>query len=231
MLRSISCSFLLLAFTLAAQIPPTPRFVRASGEATVSAKPDRAQVDIGVISTASTAAQASAENATQTSAVLSSIRQALGSGGDVKTLGYSLGPRYDYSNGRAPRITGYEARNTVIVTIDQLPLLGKVIDAATSTGANNINGISFMLRDDTAVRAEALSQAAEKARGNAEILAKALGVKSVGVLQAEPTEAPVRPLFKAAMPMATAAMERVQTPVEAGNLEVRATVTVTLEIK
>jgi uncharacterized protein YggE len=230
-LRNLACSLVLFSFALVAQNPPAPRFVRASGEAIVTAKPDRAQIDIGVITDAATADQASSQNATQTTSVLDSIRHTLGSAGELKTVGYSLGPRYDYSNGQAPRIIGYEARNTIVVTVDQLPLLGKIIDAATTTGANNINGISFTLRDDSAVRAQALSRAAEKARSNAEVLAKALGVQVVALLQAEPTEVPVRPLFKSAMPMAAGAMQRASTPVETGNLEVRATVTVTLEVR
>ena len=162
--------------------------------------------------------------------VLTSLRPALGPAGEVKTLGYSLAPQYESVNGRNPHLTGYEASNTVLVTVDQLALLGKVIDAATGTGANHIRGISFTLRDDSTVRAEALRQAAVKARSNAEVLAKALGVQVVGLLQAEPTEVPVRPLFKSAQTMA-AGLPRIETPIEAGNLEVRATVTVMLEVR
>ncbi|MBV8867051.1 MAG: SIMPL domain-containing protein [Acidobacteriaceae bacterium] len=230
MLRLFVCLFVLLASQLAAQDSPRPHFVRASGEAIISAKPDRAEVTIAVSTRASTAQAASAQNASESTRVLGSIKQALRSGGQVKTGGYSLAPQYDYSNGHAPRLTGYEASNSVIVTVDELSLLGKVIDAATVSGANNVNGISFTLRDSSAVREQALAEAATRARANAEALAKALQVQVIGLLDAEPTEAPVvRPLAKSfgAMPMALQAA----TPIEAGDLDIRATVTVTLQVR
>ena len=228
--RLIPVILLLLAPALCAQEAIKMRFVRASGEAVISAKPDRAQVNIGVATHASTAAEASSRNAADSTQVLKAIQGVLGSGGQVKTGAYSVSPQYEYINNRPPKLTGYEATNTVIVTVDELSLLGKVIDSATATGANNINGVSFTLRDDAAVRAQVLAQAALKARANAEAIAKALNVSVVGVVQAEPSEVPVvRPLpmaFRAA-----AASTQAPTPIEAGDLDIHASVTVTLEIR
>src|SRR5581483_298458 len=176
MLRFSPLLALFFASLLPAQEAPRAHFVRASGDAVIHAKPDRAEITIGVSSRASSAQAAAAKNAEESSQVQAAIKQALDGGGTVKTSGYSLSPQYDYSNGHAPRLTGYEANNTVTVTIDQLSLLGKVIDAATGTGATNINGVSFTLKDDSAVKQQALSEAATKARANAEALARALDV-------------------------------------------------------
>ena len=145
----------------------------------------------------------------------------------VKTSNYSLAPQYDYTNGHAARLTGYDANNTVLVTVDDLPLLGKIIDSATTSGANSITGISFTLKDDTGVREQALRQAAIKARSNAETIARALNVQVVGILQAEPNDATVGPIMR---PMMMAMRKAEPTPIETGNLEVHATVTVTLEV-
>jgi len=216
----------LMAQTSEARRPP---FVRASGEATVTAKPDRAQVTIGVASRASTASAAATQNAEDSTKLMAAIKQALGNGGDVKTSGYSLSPQYEYPQNHVPKLSGYEDSNTVTVTVDDLPRVGKVIDAATSTGATNINGISFLLKDDTAVRKQALVEAAKQARANGEALAGALGLEVVGVLEAEPTEVPiVRPKTMALM-TARAAAPSAPTPVEAGELDIRASVTVVLQ--
>ena len=174
MSRSFLCLvvFASLAF---AQDAAKVHFVRASGEATVSVKPDRAEVTVGVSTHAASAQAAASENAAQSSQVVSAIKRVLGTGGQVKTSGYSLNPQYDYQNGRAPHLNGYEATNSVIATIDDLPLLGKVIDAATGTGANHVNGITFSLRDSSAIRTQALAEAATRAQNNAEAIAKALG--------------------------------------------------------
>lgn len=205
--------------------------VRASGEATVTAKPDQAQISIGVVTDAHTAEDASAQNARQTSVALSAIKSSIAAHGEVKTTGYSISPQYDYSAGHAPRLTGYQARNTVLVTLDDLSLTGKVVDAATGSGANNIEGISFSLRDDYAVRSEALAKAAARARGNGEAIAKALGLHVVGVLRADTEQAPiVRPIPMASF-TAMAKAERAPTPIEPGTLDIHATVIVTLQVE
>jgi hypothetical protein len=207
-------------------------FIRASGEATARAKPDRAQVSIGVVTQAPTAQAASAQNATQTSAVLDAIKRGLGSSGEIKTSGYSISPQYQYTNGRPPKITGYQASNTVLITVNDLSLTGKVIDAANEAGANEITGISFSLRDDNAIRAQALAEAAVKARSAAEAIAKALNVHITAVLEADTTEAPVvRPMNKAFAMMSEGAAPRAPTPIEPGDLDVHASVTVSFEVQ
>lgn len=221
----------LLPCTIVAQEVSAPHTVRASGEAMVTTKPDQAQISIGVVTDAHTAAEASAQNARQTTATLSAIKDSLGGHGELKTTGYSISPQYDYSSGHAPRLTGYQARNTVLATINDLSLTGKIVDAATGAGANNIDGISFSLRDDTAVRAEALTKAATKARANGEAIAKALGLHVVGVLRADTEQAPmVRPIQLQQFASLQKA-ERVATPVEPGTLDIHATVIVTLQVE
>lgn len=229
-----------LAFSAAfaaGQTASQPRFVRASGEATLTVKPDRASLDVAVVTRSASSENgaqiAASQNARKTTEVLDAIRKALGNAGEVKTANYSIAPQYQYGNNQPPRITGYEATNRVIVTVDDLSILGKIIDASTNSGANNVSGISFSLKDDTAVRQKVLAAAAAKARANAEAIAKALNVQVVGVLEAEPGETRFRPVEEystlEAAPRALAAAA--PTPINAGNLDVHATVTVTLEIR
>lgn len=228
--RASLAVLLLLPCTIVAQEMTNVHGVRASGEASVTAKPDRAQISIGVVSDAPSAEAASAQNAQQSSAVLAAVKGALGGHGEVKTTGYSISPQYEYAPGHAPKLTSYQARNTVLVTVDDLSLTAKVIDAATGAGANNIEGISFTLKDDSAVRAEALAAAAKAARANAEAIAQALGLHVVGVLRADTEQAPViRPMPMASFAMAKA--ERAPTPIEAGTLDIHATVVVTLQVQ
>jgi uncharacterized protein YggE len=229
--RSLLPIALLLFSTMTtAQAPAKVHFVRATGEATVSARPDRAQISIGVLTQASTAQAAASANAAQTTQVIDAIKRTLGEGGELKTSGYSISPQYQYTAGRAPKTTGYQASNTVLIIVNDLTLLGKVIDAATDSGANNINSVSFSLKDDSHVRNQALAEAASKARGAAESIAKALNTHVVGVLEAETAETPTfRPMTRSFAAMA--APQGAPTPIEAGDLDIRATVTVTLEVQ
>ena len=205
--------------------------IRVTGDAKVTAKPDRVQIDIGVTTRAAQSQDAASQNARQVDAVLAAVRKATGPAAVLKTISYSLNPTYQYhSNGEEPTITGYSAVNVVQVTLDDLAKIGTVIDSATLAGANHVQGIQFTLRDQDAVRAEALRQAATRARAEAEVLAAALGLKVVRVLSAEensPRVVPVRAYRgapRAAMATATA------TPVEAGTLDVTADVMLTVEV-
>jgi uncharacterized protein len=231
-MRSIRAAFVLSLLPVAAvgQEPmKRAHVVRASGEATVTAKPDRAQLSIGVVTQAPTAQEASKQNAAKTTQVLDAIKRALSSGGEVNTSGYSISPDYSYPKNEAPKIAAYHASNTVMVTINDLASVGKMVDIATGSGANAITGISFTLQNDEPVRTQALAEAAVKARANAEAIARALNLQIVGVLEAQSTEATaIRPLF---VPVAEKAMARAETPVEPGSLDIHASVTVTLEVR
>ena len=202
--------------------------VRASAEAVVTVAPDEARINVGVVTQAAAAAEAAAANARDADAVMKQIRSVLGAKADIKTINYSIAPNYDYS-GRKQKITGYTANNTVQARIDNLTDVGKVIDAATQNGANTINGIQFSLRDESAVRAEALRRAASRAKAEAEAIASALGVHVTGVYSAEAGEPAVpRPMY--AMMAEARAAPGVATPVQPGNIEVHGVVTVTLEV-
>jgi hypothetical protein len=147
-------------------------------------------------------------------------------------VSYSLSPNYQYHpNGVEPTITGYTAVNVVEVSLDDLGRMGDVIDAATRAGANRVQGIQFTLRDQDAVRAEALRQAAQRAHAEAEVLAGALNLKILRVLTVEETSPQIVPvrMFKAVRAMAGAAAEA-PTPVESGTLDVSAQVVLLVEV-
>ena len=209
---------------------PMPPTVRASGDATVTVKPDQAKLSIGVVTQARTAEEAASQNASRTTAVLDQLKQAVGPDGEIKTTNYSVNPNYIYPhNGGQRAITGYSANNTVLVTVNNLSNVGKVIDAATQNGANEVNNIQFTLRDEQKARSEALAMAAVKAKANAEAMAAALGLKVEGVLSAESSGGPVQPRYAPMAMMARA--EAAPTPVETGTLDIHATVTVTLLVQ
>jgi uncharacterized protein YggE len=215
----------------AQQAPLAPlSSIRVTGDAKVTARPDRVQIDIGVSTRAAQSQEAASQNARQVDAVLAAVRKATPAA-VLKTISYSLNPTYQYhSKGEEPTIAGYSAVNVVQVTLDDLAKIGTVIDSATLAGANHVQGIQFTLRDQDAVRAEALRQAATRARAEADLLAAALGLKVVRVLSVEensPRMVPVRAYMGAPRAVMGTAME---TPVEAGTLDLTADVVLTVEV-
>lgn len=201
--------------------------IRVTSEAAVSAKPDQVQLDIGVTTRAPQSEAAATQNAQQLESVLRALRKVLGAGADVKTISYSLQPNYHYPpQGGQPTIEGYTASNVVRITLDDLARIGKVIDAATGAGANQVQRLQFKLKDEQAVRTQALREAAVKARSQADALAAALGVKITRILSAVESTPIVYPVHDVMLARAEAAA----TPIEPGTIEMRATVTLTVEI-
>ena len=204
-----------------------PPHVRTMGEATVTARPDRAQIDVGVVTQADTSQAAVQQNAQKLETTLARLRQLLGAGADIKTISYSVTPNYRYpAQGGEPTITGYTATNIVRVTLDDLTKVGNVIDTATQGGSNRIQNLRFMLRDEAPVKAQALREAAVKARASANALAEALGLKTVRVLSVAEGGSPIVPVRDVAF----ARQEEASTPIEPGTIEVTASVVLTVEV-
>jgi uncharacterized protein YggE len=220
--------FTVSALSLFAQTPAQVPQVVSHGEGVVSAKPDQVRIHVGVTNQAPTAAEAGAQNAKRSAAVIAELKQSLGTAAEFQTSNYSLHPTYrSQRDGGNPTISGYQANNTVEVKLSDIAVAGKAVDVATKSGANQIQGIHFSVKNEQGLRGQALAAAAVQARANAEALAKALGLRIVRVLKVEDSE-PVRvmPMRMEMMKSADAA----QTPVEPGEIQVRANVTITAEV-
>ena len=189
------------------------------------------QIDVGVITHAATSQEAATENARKADALLAALRKSLGSAGVFKTVSYSLNPNYRYHANAEPIPDGYTASNVVQVTLDDLAKIGAAIDTATAAGANRVQDIEFTLRDQDAVRAQALREAATRAHAEAEVLAGALGLKVTRVLNVEENSAQFVPLRVTASRVAgVAAAGPAPTPVETGTLDITANVTLSVEV-
>ena len=197
----------------------------------ITAEPDQAQIDIGVVTQARNAPDAAKDNADKLARVIAEVKKLLGKGDEVKTASYSLTPNYRYPQGGKPELTGYTATNILRIKTNSIENVGKLIDAAMQSGANNINRLLFTLKDEQTAQLQALRLASQKAKAKADEMAAALGLKIVRVLSVVEGERGVRPI---PMPQARAAqmeaMSTPPTPVEAGTIEVRALVTVTGEL-
>jgi hypothetical protein len=208
---------------------PRSPSITVNGEAMISAEPDQAQIDIGVVTQARSAPDASKENAERLSRVLAEVKKILGKGDEVKTSGYSLTPNYRYPQGGKPEIVGYTASNTVRIKTNTLDLVGRLIDSSMQAGANNINRLVFTLKDEQAAQLEALRQASAKAKIKAEAVAASLGLKIVKISSITEGERTIQPVYRQAM-SARAEAAQAPTPVEPGTVDVRSTVTLTAEV-
>jgi uncharacterized protein YggE len=205
--------------------------VMVSGDSIIQAQPDTAILSLAVVTQAKQALDAQQQNATKSEAMIRALKAAAGTGAEVKTGGYSLQPQRVYKEGQPPTITGYEARNTVTVTLGDLTKVGAVIDAAAQAGANDVGGISFTLRQDRPARDKALSEATREAMSKAQVIAQALGGRVLRIVevQEEGFQRP-QPIYQA-QEFAIAGAQRVATPIEVGSLDIRSHVQLIAEIE
>jgi uncharacterized protein len=210
-------------------VPVTPSIV-TTGEAVVRRAPDQGFVTVSVETRARNPRDAQRQNAETMAAVQQRLAAAGVPKDAVRTLGYNIQQEFDYvENRRVAR--GYLARNAVEVRVDAIDRTGEILDAAVQAGATSIASVRFDLKDRAAAEREALRLAVVDARARADAAAAGAGRAVDRVLRIDDTPqgrvGPPRPM----MAMAREAADVQQTPIEPGELEIRAQVTLTVSIK
>ena len=148
-----------------------------SAQAQASRVPDVATIATGVVTQAVDGNTAMRQNAEQMAKVMAAIKAAGIADKDIQTSGINLSPQYRYVENEAPKITGFQASNTVNLKVRDIAKLGKVLDALAANGSNQINGPTFEIDQPEPVYDEARLAALAKAKARAETYAKALGLR------------------------------------------------------
>jgi uncharacterized protein YggE len=234
-LAALLCGAIVLGCTTPADAEPGEGArVRSTGDATLSLTPDRAVVRVAVVTESETAEPAVVRNAELADSLVKALSALLGDDGKLASEGYSLTPRYEYDRkgGGGRVLQGYSVRSALRVSFDDVEQVGKVIDVATASGANEVVSISFTLRDDSEARARALAEATRAARAKADVMAEAIGGSVLRVVAVEEGGAVVRPALVRGRSEAFAitADSRPATSVEVGDVKVRATVQMEVEL-
>ena len=232
-LLSICLLVLTLCTTTFAQssisvVPATPVII-VTGSATVEATPDQAIVRVGIVHEGGTAKAAQEEANKIGQAIVKSIGALGVPANRIQTSRLSISPMYAQpkpGSSDPARIVGYSASNSVSVMLDNLALIGPVVDAGLENGANRLEGVQFRLKDDATVREQALVRAVAEARGKAAAMASAMSVTLGPVQELSETGSSVTPLGERGEAVfAMAARSSTPTPVSPGQIEVSASVT------
>lgn len=182
----IFCSLLLLPLqhaSMQSTTETTLRTISVSGSGNVTTVPDQATINIGVTTTDSTANTAEDENARISNNIQTTLMELGINKNKIHTKNYSFNPMYDSTeNSTQEKITAYRVNNTVTVILDDITIIGKVIDASISSGANQINSINFNLKNPGTFKQEALEKAINDAQNKANIIAKTLNKHVVNVV-------------------------------------------------
>lgn len=223
-----------------------PPVIVTSGMGSIKLKADQAWVSIAVDARAGKAVDARSRAATQMTAVQTAIK-AVGIPVDaLKTSGFSLEPQTEEEYGAKVRVREYSVKNEIEVRVDNLDLLGEVLDAAgavktSDTLSVSVAGLRFTVRNSATADKDALTMAVKDAMSRASAMAAGAGRtlgeivrieeqplsgistdsnKSVRIQTRSGTNAPQ-----------FAPPSRVDTPVEPNQIEFLAYVTLTIAVR
>jgi uncharacterized protein YggE len=198
--------------------------ITVSGQGSASVTPDVAFVTIGVQQTDLQAGKAQSQANSIIADAISRIK-ALGiPDRDIQTQSITLYPQYDDRG----VLTGFQATDTLSITVEKPGKAGSVIDAGVAAGANYNVSVSFGLKDDSLARTQALQAAIAQAQRKAAAAAKQLGISLAGAkmqVVENTAETPVPMPYAVGVPARSAAST--PTPVQAGSLVIQDSVTIT----
>lgn len=230
----VFAAFCALATPALAQDDDTIATISLTGSGNVTAAPDIAVVTSGVVSQAKTAREALDANTSAMTSLIEEIKSSGIEGRDVQTSGFSISPRYAQMRNNSGnwqedrKIVGYEVNNGVSVRVRDLSNLGTLLDAMVTKGANQINGINFIVSDADERRDEARSAAVADARRKAELYAKAAGVRLGRVISIrENGISRPQPMM---LERSKFAADAAPVPIEAGEETLRVQVSVTWQL-
>lgn len=228
----MSCA-LAPAVARAQQPPPQgPPVIVTNGEAVIKRAPDQAWVNIAAEGRAATSAEAQRLAAESMKAVMQALSRAGLPTAAVRTTSYSIQPDIEWQNGRQ-RVRGYIARNAIEARVDDLDKLPAVIDAAGSSGAASMNGLRFDVKDRSDFEREALKLAVQDAMSRAKAIADGANESLGDIIRIDGhgDARPPTPMYRMEAMTAAAGAAPPPTPIIAGDIEIRAAVTLTIVIR
>jgi uncharacterized protein len=244
----------LLALPAAAQqISPVPAIEAGHSLLTINAEgrslrtPDLAVFTAGVTTQGKNAAEALGQNARAMTRVIAELKAAGIAERDIQTNNLSINPVYSNPERDAmlaaratgqpyippeqqiQTIIGYSVSNNVSVRQRRLGDYGRVIDTLVAAGANQVNGPAFQMDNADPALDEARLAAVKTARERANLYARAASLRVVRIVSISESGgyyAPPPVMFA----RGEAASAPPPSPVQAGELQMAASVTVLFDL-
>jgi len=237
-IRILTMGFLIIALALvgcvsAATDTANEHVIQTTGTGNIIGTPDRAQVTFSVQTENTDVRAAQAENAIRMAKVHDALIAAGIPRDALKTTGYNIYPVYEDSKGYLlPKIKTYSVTNRLTVTLHNVSQTGEVIDTAVANGINQADSIQFMLSDEQAqiLRIEALKEAVSRAKADADTISAAMGTTITGVQRAETGSSYSPVYFQNYALDGAATRSAAETPIQAGDITVSASVTISYTI-
>jgi uncharacterized protein len=205
--------------------------IAARGVGQVKGTPDTLRVVLGVETRSASAREALAANNDKANALINTLKEKGVEQKDIQTSQLSIHPTYD---DKGQRITGYQVNNSVTATLHDIGGAGALIDAAAAAAGDavRVQSIGFSIDDDSALKAEARTQAVHLAQLQAEQMARAAGVKLGGIRRISEVPATGPMLYHEQLDAVAQGSARAASPppIEPGQQELSLTVDVVWDL-
>ncbi len=232
-------SLLMLAAPMAAQTvtqPPreiaTAETISVTGTGKTTLIPDRFSFTAGVQTTAPTVEEAVNQNNAKIASVIAALKKAGATDQEIRTANFSIYPQQVYEQGQPPRVVGYQASNSVVVTKKDIAVAGRLLQVALNAGVNETSGLNFEVSDPARGRDQGLRAAFDDAKAKASLLAQAAGRtlgRAMMITEGSEMAPPPRPMPVGVM---AAKGEMIsQVPVQSGTRELAYTISVVFEMR
>lgn len=224
--------FSLIVLPVSAATESNERVINTQGTGTITTTPDRVEISVAVMTEHANVEAAQQENARKMNSVMNALKNSGLTSEEMKTTGYSI---YQVTKDEDRILPGdkqaqvYRVTNTLMITLKDTTKAGDIIDTSIENGANNVNYISFTLSDEkqASLRAEALKEAVTQSRADADVVAASLGlsVRDVKEVTIGGGYSPATSRMYDSM-MFASGVEKSATPIEAGEVTVTASVSI-----
>lgn len=187
-MKKLICSAVIASMFIMSAVPVfaydlPENTIAVSGRGIVSVEPDTAQISLAVVTSNSDAAKAKEENNRIYNNVCESLKAAGIKEDDIKSTWYYVYTERDYENNN--EVTGYRVENSFTVKTNDKDNAGKYVDIAVSSGATEVNGISFSIENPHEYYDLALKQALLNAQNSAETIKDAIGADNLSIYSIE----------------------------------------------
>jgi len=183
-----ACALPAAAQNVPPKVEPGEMLLQVEADGEYRTRPDMMTIEAGVVSSGPTATRALAANSALAEKLLGAVRTQGVEPRDVQTSELSVSPVMDDDRAerenREPRIIGYTARNTIELRLRDLGRAPDIINALFEGGANKVTGPTFSLSDPKPAQRQARAAAVSQAREEAEVYAKAFGMRIARVIRA-----------------------------------------------
>lgn len=216
--------------------------ISVTGDGEVTAIPDIATVTFTVRESAKTVPEAQKLAEAKIAKGLKELEALSVDKKDIKTLSYSVNPKYEqkqngYCSGyicppTTSVIVGYEVSQSVSVKIRKVDQAGEVLGMLGKVNITEMTGPDFTVDDMDKVRSDAKALAIKKAQEKAEVEAKALGVSLGAIISFSEDNGGYYPaMYRSDVSMASGMVAESKVSLPQGENVIKSRVTITYTLK